>query len=193
MLETEPGHRHISHLFGLHPGKAIRTDTPELLEAAGKTLDYRLAHGGGHTGWSKAWICCMTARLRRGGAVRNHLFEMMQHCIQDNLLDVHPPFQIDGNFGIPEAVLECIAQCHGGCVELLPCLPPEWKDGSVRGLCLRGGITMDMDWKDGRVASCRMKAVHPVRVCLRCADRTAEAEIGSEDTDVGRLLFDTAS
>ncbi|MCI8358018.1 MAG: glycoside hydrolase family 95 protein [Lachnospiraceae bacterium] len=193
VLETEPGHRHISHLFGLHPGKAIRTDTPELLEAAGKTLDYRLAHGGGHTGWSKAWICCMTARLRRGGAVRNHLFEMMQHCIQDNLLDVHPPFQIDGNFGIPEAVLECIAQCHGGCVELLPCLPPEWKDGSVRGLCLRGGITMDMDWKDGRVASCRMKAVHPVRVCLRCADRTAEAEIGSEDTDVGRLLFDTAS
>lgn len=191
VLETEPGHRHISHLFGLHPGNIIGTDTPKLLEAAGKTLDYRLAHGGGHTGWSKAWICCMMARLRRGGEVRAHLFEMMQHCIQDNLLDVHPPFQIDGNFGIPEAVLDCIAQCRSGCVELLPCLPTEWKSGSVRGLRLRGGLTMDMDWTEGKVTSCRMKAVYPVKVRLRCENRTSEAEIGSGYTDVGKLLYET--
>jgi len=188
VLETEPGHRHISHLFGLHPGKAIREDTPELFRAAAETLDYRLAHGGGHTGWSKAWLCCMMARLRRGEEVRRHLLEMLQHCVQDNLLDVHPPFQIDGNFGIPEAVLECIAQCHAGCIDLLPCLPARWRDGSVRGFCLRGGITMDMEWAEGKIVSCRMKAVHPVKAEVRYGGRAVEARVGSGYTDVGALF-----
>ena len=189
VAETEPGHRHISHLFGLHPGKAVRTDTPALFEAAGRTLDYRLAHGGGHTGWSKAWICCFMARLRRGEGVRQNLLEMLQRCIQDNLLDVHPPFQIDGNFGIPEAVLECVAQCHGKETELLPCLPSGWKDGSVRGMGLRGGIIMDMDWAEGEVTFCRMKAVRPVRLAVKYRGRSAVAEIGTEYRDISGLFL----
>ena len=188
VLETEPGHRHISHLFGLHPGKTIRTDTPELFRAAAKTLDYRLAHGGGHTGWSKAWICCMMARLRRGEAVREHLYEMLQRCIQDNLLDVHPPFQIDGNFGLPEAVLECLVQCHGGRTELLPCLPARWNTGSVRGMGLRGGITLDMDWREGKITFCRMKALRPGKVTVKYAGRELEAEIKNEFTDITGLF-----
>lgn len=184
--ETEPGHRHVSHLFALHPGKAVRTDTPKLLEAAGRTLDYRLAHGGGHTGWSKAWLCCLLARLRRGESVRENLFEMLQRCIQDNLLDIHPPFQIDGNFGIPEAVLECIAQCHGDSIELLPCLPTQWKSGRIRGFGLRGGIIMDMDWAEGKVTACHMKAVHPVKVSVKYGDRMIEVEVGAEDTVIVR-------
>ncbi len=188
VLETEPGHRHISHLFGLHPGKTIRTDTPELFRAAAKTLDYRLAHCGGHTGWSKAWICCMMARLRRGEAVREHLYEMLQRCIQDNLLDVHPPFQIDGNFGLPEAVLECLVQCHGGRTELLPCLPARWNTGSVRGMGLRGGITLDMDWREGKITFCRMKALRPGKVTVKYAGRELEAEIKNEFTDITGLF-----
>ncbi len=182
--ETDPGHRHVAHLFGLHPGKAICADNPELFQAAGATLDRRLEAGSGHTGWSKAWICCLMARLHRGEAVRQNLFEMLQHCILDNLLDTHPPFQIDGNFGIPEAVLECIAQCHTGCIELLPCLPARWNDGKVVGFGLRRGITMDMEWKDGKVVSCRMKAVRPVCVTVKYCGNTVVLDLDREYQEI---------
>ena len=148
--ETEPGHRHISHLYALHPGNEITPERKEYFEAAKKTLQTRLSHGGGHTGWSRAWLGCFAARLRDGSALKGHVEQLLKKCIQDNLLDVHPPFQIDGNFGIAEAILEGIVQSQNEEVVLLPALPEEWKDGSLKGYILKGNTRFDMDWKNGK-------------------------------------------
>lgn len=156
--EMEPGHRHISHLYALHPGHEITPETPEYFEAAKKTLSTRLAHGGGHTGWSRAWQACFAARLREPEELKEHVGELLKRCIQDNLLDVHPPFQIDGNFGIAEAVLEGIVQNLGDKVELLPALPKSWKDGSLKGYILQGNTRLDMSWKDGTLTKLKLTA-----------------------------------
>jgi alpha-L-fucosidase 2 len=156
--ETEPGHRHISHLFGLHPGNEITRKTPELFAAAEKTLDYRLSHGGGHTGWSKAWVTCFYARLGRGAEVGTNIMELLCRSVQDNMLTVHPPFQIDGNFGIAEAVLEALIQSHAGYIELLPALPDEWTSGRLRGVRLRGGMTVDLSWEHAELKTLTVTA-----------------------------------
>lgn len=152
--ECEPGHRHISHMYGLHPGNEIVEQKPELFEAARNTIEYRLSHGGGHTGWSKAWIACFFARLKDGDMVFNNLIEFLQNSVQGNLLDVHPPFQIDGNFGIVEAILEALIQSHGGYIDILPALPSKWKKGELRGVRLRGGMTADVVWEDSKLKEC---------------------------------------
>lgn len=148
--EMEPGHRHISHLYALHPGDEITPETEKYFEAANKTLQTRLSHGGGHTGWSRAWLGCFAARLRDGAALKEHVCQLLKKCIQDNFLDVHPPFQIDGNFGITEAILEGIVQSQNGKVVLLLALPAEWKDGSLKGYILKGNVRLDMDWENGK-------------------------------------------
>lgn len=151
--ENEPGHRHISHLFGLHPGSEITPEKPELLAAAEKTLNYRLSHGGGHTGWSRAWITCFQARLGKGEEVERNLREFLLNSVQDNLLAVHPPYQIDGNFGMAEAILEALIQSHEKCIRILPALPKAWAQGALRGVRLRGGLKADMVWEEGRLRS----------------------------------------
>lgn len=154
--EMEPGHRHISHLYALHPGNEITPETEAYFEAAKKTLQTRLTHGGGHTGWSRAWLGCFAARLEDGKSLKEHVSQLLKKCIQDNLLDMHPPFQIDGNFGIAEAILEGIVRSLTGKAVLLPALPKEWKDGSLKGYILKGNTRMDMDWENER----------PVRIAL---------------------------
>lgn len=149
--EMEPGHRHISHLYALHPGYAITEEKEELFKAARKTLESRLSCGGGHTGWSRAWVTCFFARLKDGEQVGESIRKMLCSCIKDNLLDTHPPFQIDGNFGVAEAIFESLAQSHSGYLEFLPALPGAWKEGSVRGMILKGGIKVDFSWKDGKL------------------------------------------
>ena len=151
--EPEPGHRHISHLYGLHPGNEIVPEKEELFAAARKTLDYRLSFGGGHTGWSRAWITCFYARLKDGEKLLENINGLLKKSIKVNLYDTHPPFQIDGNFGIAEAMLEALVQSHNSYIEILPALPKAWKSGSLRGVRLRGAMTADLVWEDGRLQS----------------------------------------
>ena len=178
--EAEPGHRHISHMFALHPGCEITRDKELLYEAARKSIDYRLSHGGGHTGWSRAWLACFMSRLHDGNRLYENIIRLLQQCIQDNLLALHPPFQIDGNFGIAEAILEGFAQSHSGYIELLPALPDSFRQGRITGLRLRGAVSADMAWEHGRLTDCTLTADYDRTVEIRYRDirKTVELKQG---------------
>ena len=150
--EPEPGHRHISHAFALYPGCAITERTPELFAAIRKTLERRLANGGGHTGWSRAWLINLYARLKDGDAAYHHIRELLTRSTLDNLFDSHPPFQIDGNFGGAAGVAETLLQSHEGVIALLPAVP-ETLSGSFTGLKARGNVKVSAAFRNGRVLS----------------------------------------
>ena len=146
--EPEPGHRHISQLFALHPAQQIapRT-TPALADAASETIRQRLAHGSAHTGWSCAWIANMYARLQEPEKLMQMLTKLMQHSTSPNLFDMHPPFQIDGNFGGTAAIAEALLQSDSSGITLLPACPAQWHSGGFRGLCARGGFVISAEWE----------------------------------------------
>lgn len=168
--ESELGHRHVSHLYGLYPGEQInRMDTPELVEASRVSLERRISQGGGHTGWSCAWLINLYARLLDGGQAHQFVRTLLARSTHPNLFDDHPPFQIDGNFGGTAGIAEMLLQSHLNELHLLPALPDEWTQGSVTGLRARGGYTLSMEWEDSQLVSAVIKAERDGSVTIRSA------------------------
>ncbi len=193
--EVEPGHRHISQLFALYPADMISVrKTPKLADAARATLNRRLSHGGGHTGWSRAWIINLWARLGDGDKVYENIAALLSHSTNKNMFDNHPPFQIDGNFGGAAGISEALLQSINEEIILLPALPKEWGNGSFENLKARGGFAVSCKWENSEFQealivsncgeTCRLVVNVPVKVF--CGGE----EISCEEKD-GAVVFDT--
>ncbi|MDD4516541.1 glycoside hydrolase family 95 protein [Massilibacteroides sp.] len=185
--ETEPTHRHVSHLYGLYPGDEITVEnTPDLAEAAKKTL---LTRGDQSTGWSMAWKMNFWARLHDGDHAYKLLSDLLKPCITEgeteakkggtfpNLFCAHPPFQIDGNFGGCAGIAEMLIQSHTGRIKFLPALPSAWQEGSFYGLKVRDGGEVSARWSEGKLIEAGLKATVPARFIIEIPENSPELSI----------------
>lgn len=173
--DPESKHRHVSHLFALHPGRQIvPSQQQDLAQAARRTLN---ARGDGGTGWAQAWKVNLWARLGDGDRAHKLLTDQLRDSTLANLWDTHPPFQIDGNFGATAGVAEMLIQSHGGEIHLLPALPSVWSDGSVRGLRARGDVTLNFRWADGALTEAELHTGRDGELALRSAALTKPFEL----------------
>ncbi len=180
--EAEPGHRHISHLYALYPGEEFADPEEKWMEAARKTIETRLAHGGGHTGWSRAWIINFFARLQDPEKAYENLMALYAKSTLPNLFDTHPPFQIDGNFGGTAGIAEMLMQSHSGMIQVLPALPAEWQSGHIKGLRARGGFEVDIEWEGGELKELKVRSLlgNPCKIKYRGQDIEPEIQKGEE-------------
>ena len=181
--EWEPGHRHVSHLYGMHPSEQITMDeTPELAAAARKTLEYRLSHGGGHTGWSRAWIINHYAKLWDGETAYHHMEQLFANSTYPNMFDKHPPFQIDGNFGAAAGIGEMLVQSSDKRIVLLPALPSAWEKGSIRGMRVKGNASIALSWEKGKLLECTLKAESPLHTYVRYGNTKKEISLNAGES-----------
>lgn len=181
--ESDPGHRHLSHLYGVYPSDIFNevTNTNQY-EAAKKSFAFRMKHGGGYTGWSRAWCACLCARFADGEKLYENISEMIKEFATSSLLDLHPPgiFQIDGNLGAVAAVTEAVAQFVGDKLYLLKALPKQWNNGSVENLRIPGGHRISFIWQNGKVksASVTIGVAEKLKICVNGSNIILIGKVG---------------
>lgn len=181
-LEAELGHRHISHLYGLFPSDQISSDA--MKEAAFNTIEKRLKHGGGHTGWSKAWITCMYTRLNKGDLALESFNEFIEKSTSSVGLDLHPPFQIDGNFGIAKAIIEMFIHSTLNKLEILPALPGSIKNADIKGIVIKGGYVVDLSIKDSKIDSVNIISNRKGKINILCNGIEASYELEEGNNNI---------